>query len=221
MVKRLLELFCGTKSVGKIFEQDGYEVVSLDYNPEFDATHTADLLTWDYKQYSPDYFNVIWASPDCTTWSLASGGQYRTKVDIYGVKNEKYEKSVIGNNLVLRVIEILKYFKNTSWFIENPRGLMQHFPPLIDFITETNSSKTLVYYGNYNDWGYPKATNIWSNLKLWNNESKPIFSDDAFEMRYHPHDKRMKRYYKKFRTANARDRSKIPPDLIARLKALM
>jgi site-specific DNA-cytosine methylase len=221
MVKRLLELFCGTKSVGNVFKQDGYEVISLDYNPEFDATHTADILTWDYTQYAPDYFNVIWASPDCTTWSLASGGQYRTKVDIYGVKNKKYEKSVIGNNMVLRVIEIIKYFKNTSWFIENPRGLMQHYPPLIDFITETNSSKTLVYYGNYNDWGYPKATNIWSNLKLWNNEHMPIFTEDAYVLRLHPHDKRMKRYYKKFNSANARDRSKIPPDLIARLKALI
>ena len=27
---RLLELFCGTKSVGNIFELAGYEVVSLD-----------------------------------------------------------------------------------------------------------------------------------------------------------------------------------------------
>ena len=110
MVKRLLELFCGTKSVGNVFKQDGYDVVSLDYNAEFDATHTADILTWDYTQYAPDYFDVIWASPDCTTWSIATGGKYRTKAEIYGIKNKRYEKSVVGNKMVNRVIEILKYF---------------------------------------------------------------------------------------------------------------
>ena len=88
MVKRLLELFCGTKSVGKVFEEAGYEVVSLDYEKKFNATHIEDILTWDYKQYPPDYFNVIWASPDCTTWSLATGGKYRVKSEIYGRNNE-------------------------------------------------------------------------------------------------------------------------------------
>ena len=29
---RLLELFCGTKSVGKVFEKLGYEIISLYYN---------------------------------------------------------------------------------------------------------------------------------------------------------------------------------------------
>jgi len=48
--KKLLELFCGTKCVGKVFENKGYDVVSLDYNPKFSATHTENILTWDYKQ---------------------------------------------------------------------------------------------------------------------------------------------------------------------------
>jgi len=218
MSKRLLELFCGTKSVGKIFEADGYEVVSLDYNPEFDATHTADILTWDYKQYPSDYFDVIWASPDCTTWSLATGGKYRSKIEIYGKQNERYEKSVIGNKMVCRVIEILKYFKPKSWFIENPRGLMCHFPPLIDFIKETEAVRTLVYYGNYNNWGFPKPTHIWSNHKLWDNETMPEFSADQYVLKFHRGNNAMKRFYNTFYKANAKDRSKIPPDLIKRLK---
>jgi len=221
MVKRLLELFCGTKSVGNVFKQDGYEVISLDYNAEFDATHTADILTWDYKQYAPDYFDVIWASPDCTTWSIATGGKYRTKAEIYGIKNERYEKSVIGNKMVDRVIEILKYFNAKSWFIENPRGLMAYYPPLIDFINETQASKNLVYYGNYNNWGFPKPTNIWSNHELWNNEKMPEFTEDQYVVVYHTYNKRPKRYYNAFRNGDARSRSKIPPDLIKRLKELV
>jgi site-specific DNA-cytosine methylase len=206
--KRLLELFCGTKSVGKVFDEKGYDVVSLDYNPKFEATHTVDILTWDYKQYSQDYFNVIWASPDCTTWSLATGGKYRTKSNIWG----KNEKATLGNNMILRLIEILKYFKCESWFIENPRGLLQHFPPWIDYMKEVNGNKGLVYYGNYN-WGFPKPTNIWSNKEMWN-EKLPIMDESTYEIRLH--NKKNKKFYHSFKR-NAEERSKIPPDLINRL----
>ena len=158
----MLELFCGTKSVGKVFEIEGYEVISLDFNKKFNATHTEDILTWDYKQYPSNCFDVIWASPDCTTWSLATGGKYRTKASIYGLNNQYQEKSTMANNMVLRVIEILKYFQPKSWFMENPRALLQYFPPLTEFIEEYNANVNLVYYGNYNNWGFPKPTNIWS-----------------------------------------------------------
>ena len=63
---RLLELFCGTKSVGKVAEQQGYEVVSLDFEPRFNATHTIDIFDWDYKQYPVGYFNVLLLKPTIT-----------------------------------------------------------------------------------------------------------------------------------------------------------
>ena len=221
-MKRILELFCGTKSVGNVFEKDGYEVISLDYNKKFNATHTEDILTWDYTQYPPGYFNVIWASPDCTTFSLATGGKYRTKTSIYGLNNEYQIKATLGNNMVLRVIEIIKYFQPKSWFIENPRGLLKYFPPLNEFIAdeEHNSNMNLVYYANYNNWGFPKPTNIWSNLPLWENEKMPIMPEDTYMMKYHNYNKKEKRMYKAYQT-NAKERSKIPPDLIERLKGLI
>ena len=218
MTKRLLELFCGTKCVGEVYEKAGYEVVSLDYNKKFNATHIEDILVWNYKQYPEDYFDVIWASPDCTTWSLSSGGKYRTKENIYGLNNKYQEKATLGNNMVLRVIEILKYFKCNTWFIENPKALMIHFPPLKKFIEENNYYNTLVYYGNYNDWGFPKPTHIWSNKKLWT-EAKPIMSEDKYYYKMRVRDnKPNSRMYKAFASSNAEIRSKIPSDLIERLR---
>jgi hypothetical protein len=218
-MKRLLELFCGTKSVGNVFEKKGYEVVSLDYNKKFNATHTEDILTWDYKQYPSNYFNVIWASPDCTTWSLATGGIYRTKKSIYGLNNKYQEKSTLANNMVLRVIEIINYFQPKSWFIENPKALLQYFPPFQQFIIETDANMNIIYYANYNNWGFPKPTNIWSNLLLWKNETIPIMSEDTYTIRYH--NGKLKRFYKAFSNKNAEERSKIPPDLITRLLLLI
>ena len=221
MSKRLLELFCGTKSVGDIFEKNGYEVISLDYNKKFNATHTDDILTWDYTQYPKGYFDVIWASPDCTTFSLATGGKYRNKANIYGLPNQHQEQSIAANNMILRVIEILKYFQPKSWFIENPRALLRWFPPLIDFIKEEKAHMNLVYYANYNNWGFPKPTNIWSNLQLWENETKPEMPTDSYSIKYHTFNGRNRRYYKSYGNAKAEQRSKIPPDLINRLRLLI
>jgi hypothetical protein len=216
MTKRLLELFCGTKSVGKVFESSGYEVVSLDFNPKFNATITQDILTWDYTVYPPNYFDVIWASPDCSTWTIATSGKYRLKTHPYGVNNEHQEKATIGNNMVLRVIEILLYFQPTAWFIENPRALLQHFPPLKQFISEYNAYVNVVFYANYNNWPFPKPTNIWSNLPLWENETKPVMPPDSY---YRINNKL---YYKAYGAKrSSENRSKIPPLLIERLKELI
>jgi len=58
---RLLELFKGTGSIGKAFEN--WEIITLDIDPKSDADITADILTWDYSVYSPGYFDVVWEAP--------------------------------------------------------------------------------------------------------------------------------------------------------------
>ena len=44
---RLLKLLSGTGSVGEVFRERGWEVISLDINPKSNATIIADILTWD------------------------------------------------------------------------------------------------------------------------------------------------------------------------------
>ena len=63
---KLLELFSGTESVGKVAEQLGYEVISLDLK---DADINCDILNWGYTIYPVGHFDVIWASPPCDTFS--------------------------------------------------------------------------------------------------------------------------------------------------------
>ena len=208
---KLLELFCGTKSVGDVFAKEGHEIVSLDYDKKFNATHTEDIMEWDYKQYAPDYFDVIWASPDCTTWSVAAQGKYRLKSCILGKDGEHIEKARFANRMIDRVLEILSYFKVSAWFMENPRGLLQYYPPLVAYME--NHNRTLVYYGNY-EWSSPKPTHIWSNLKMWDDEKKP-------DMREKRVKHGIKTPYPEMSNRKSRDRSKIPPLLIKRLYDLI
>ena len=46
---RLLELFSGTGSVGRVFSEAGWEVISVDMDPSSGATHVADILVWSYQ----------------------------------------------------------------------------------------------------------------------------------------------------------------------------
>ena len=68
---RALVLFKGTGSIDRALEEHGFEVTSLDILPKFGATFTEDILTWNYRQFEPGYFDFIWASPVCTEFSVA------------------------------------------------------------------------------------------------------------------------------------------------------
>ena len=60
---RLLELFCGTKSIGRAFEAAGWEVVSLDIVSKFEPTILCDIRSWDYT--------LTWSGPARSARSTA------------------------------------------------------------------------------------------------------------------------------------------------------
>lgn len=144
---RLLELFSGTGSIGKVFADRGWEVISLDKDPNTEATIKEDILEWDYTVFPPGHFDAIWASPDCTQYSCARRGA-------------KTERNLpLADSLVLRSQEIINYFNPRVWFIENPQtGLLKDREFMVDI------PFTDVDYCAYCDWGYRKRTRLWNNV---------------------------------------------------------
>ena len=69
MPMKVLELFCGTKSVGKVCDQLGWESISVDMEKKFNPTHLCNIMDFDYKKYPKDYFDIVWGSPPCTQYS--------------------------------------------------------------------------------------------------------------------------------------------------------
>jgi len=162
---KVLELFSGTKSVGKCCDALGWESVSVDLL--LPADHECDILDFDYKQYDKDEFDIIWASPPCTFYSsLQNCWIGRKKKDgIITTKETIEENMKEADNLILKTFEIIDYFDCEYWFMENPatgklknREIMKDIP-FYD-----------VSYCMYSDWGYEKKTKIWTNKKDWDNK---------------------------------------------------
>jgi site-specific DNA-cytosine methylase len=161
---KVLELFSGTGSVGKVCKQLDWDVVSVDLI--LPADHQIDIMDFDYKQYPKDTFDMVWASPPCTSYSRLQDswiGRTRnnkifTKQDIQDMMNE-------SDKLVIKTLEIINYFSPSVWFMENPQT---------GKLKTRDMMKDLPYYDvdycMYSDWGYRKRTRIWTNKKDWNNK---------------------------------------------------
>ena len=67
----MLDLFSGSGSVASFFQENGYETLTVDYDPVYHPNILADILTWDYKVFPPGSFSVIGCCPPCTEFSQA------------------------------------------------------------------------------------------------------------------------------------------------------
>lgn len=92
-----LELFSGTKSFSKVAVEFGHSTLTLDNAPSLNPDIVRDVM--DISDYYFGYFDILWASPPCTAFSVASIGRNMDKDTTgYIVLPSSYYKRAFGNN---------------------------------------------------------------------------------------------------------------------------
>lgn len=159
----ILELFAGTRSISKAFERKGHKTFSIDYNKNFKNISlyeninniTSDRIIELLGGVKPD---IIWASPDCTTYSIASISKHRRKNIETGELEPVSEYAKQCDNTNKHVLEIIKELNPKCWFIENPRGALRK----MNFMK--GLPRYTITYCQYGD-NRMKPTDIWTNYK--------------------------------------------------------
>ena len=150
---KLLELYAGSRSVGNVADNMSWQVCSVD-NIAFDKINIiCDIEFLNIKDipFIPD---VIWASPPCTSYSIAAISHHRKGV----MPVSEFAKK--SDRLLNKTVEIIQYFLNKNanlkFFIENPVGMMRKIPIMKQF------DRATISYCRYGD-KRMKPTDIWTN----------------------------------------------------------
>lgn len=155
---KVLELFAGTRSIGKAFEARGHEVFSVEWDKTFDDINLyADIMTVTAEQILAEFGrpDVIWASPDCTTYSVAAISTHRRK-EHNGNLAPVTEYAKFCDAVNSHVVDLIKELDPKYWFIENPVGGLRKMNFMQDLPRYT---VTYCQYGERRQ----KPTDIWTN----------------------------------------------------------
>ena len=156
---KVLELFAGTRSIGKAFEARGHEVFSVDWDKAFEGIDLhADIGELSAQEIierfgKPD---VIWASPDCTTFSIAAISHHRRKNPETGNLDPVSDYAKQCDRIDQHVLDLIRELDPLVFFIENPRGGLRKMTWMQGIPMYT------VTYCQYGDTRM-KPTDIWTN----------------------------------------------------------
>tara|TARA_R110000824_G_scaffold18877_2_gene74044 strand:+ start:51 stop:674 length:624 start_codon:yes stop_codon:yes gene_type:complete len=156
---KVLELFAGSRSFSKAAEELGHETFAVDIKDFDNIDYVTDILDFDVAKvpFKPD---IIWASPPCTYFSVASIGHHWNKDH-----TPKTKEAIVGCQIVIKTLEIINELQPDYFFIENPRGKLRK----LDFMKKL--PRATVTYCQYGDVRM-KPTDIWTNHLY-----SPLFSE--------------------------------------------
>lgn len=130
MTHLMLDLCCGLKGASETMSERGWDVVTLDNEPAFEPDIVADVRKWQWDGTQPD---LIWASPPCVEFSRESMPWSRT--------GQQPDMSIVRGCL-----RVIRQARPRFWIIENVRGAISHFRPLLGDYRYS--------YGPFYLWGY-------------------------------------------------------------------
>lgn len=158
---KVLELFSGTESFSTVARSLGLSTFTSDIDEDFNPDYAIDIMYFDPKRL-PFKPTVIWASPPCESFSVASIGKHWNRD--HTPKTAQATQALL---MIERVVDIIGNLKPERWYIENPRGKMRKvLPNLLDTKIGNFWIMRTVSYCQYGDTRM-KPTDIFTNDFNW------------------------------------------------------
>lgn len=162
---RMVELFAGTRSIGRVAEERGWSVWSTDLYPFERMDAVTDILDLD-PDVVPFVPDMVWASPPCTFFSVASIGKHwspdKPTAEYPIPHTPKTDEARLGVKIVEATWAFIDHWAalnpNLIWAIENPMGKLRKLPVM--FRAPYRTSVTYCAYGDTRR----KPTDIWHNF---------------------------------------------------------
>lgn len=155
----MLELFSGTGRMARAFNIEGYNTYTIDNTYQCDLrTDVLHLTKWQILTLCKGAPDIIWMGTPCTGFSVASIGTHWT-----GGKEgyvPKTEAAKLGIALAKKCLEIISWFPNCVWAIENPRGMLRKMPFM------PNDKRRTITFCSFGE-RRMKPTDIWTNADFW------------------------------------------------------
>lgn len=144
-------------------DEMGWDVFSVDKEPFENIDLAKDILQLAPTDvpFVPD---VIWASPVCTTYSIAAISTHRDGTE------PKTQYAAESDRMLEKTLDIIGWYPGVKYFIENPMGMMRMMPQL------QGIDRAEVTYCSYGDTRM-KPTDIFTNYL------RSMFLPDAWQPR--------------------------------------
>lgn len=157
---KVLDLFAGTRSISKAFKERGHETYSIEWDKDFENITLYEdinnITAKDIIKLCNGVPDVIWASPDCTTYSIAAISHHRKKNEETDNLDPVSDYAKFCDKTNKHVLDLIQELKPKYYFIENPRGGLRK----MDFMK--GLYRYTVTYCQYGD-NRMKPTDIWTN----------------------------------------------------------
>ena len=165
---KVLELFGGSRSFSKVAEEFGHETYSTDYKRFPGINQVCDIRNFDVEKMLVKFGKpeILWCSPPCTYFSVASIGHHWNKDH-----TPKTKEAIEGVKIVDHTIWIIHLLNPEYYYIENPRGKLRK----LDIINKNRfisiPFRRTVWYCQYfspeEKIKRAKPTDIWTNDFNW------------------------------------------------------
>lgn len=166
---RVLELFSGTGNLSRIARERGHDTFTIDLDQPADANLDIYALSANdvLSLTGWDGVDVVWASPPCTGFSVATIGRSWENLGggVYRPKSDAARESLA---LLTHTMTLIKGLAPAAWYVENPRGMARKMPGMRQHPRRT------VTYCQYGE-SRMKPTDIWTNNPHW--QSRPACSN--------------------------------------------